>query len=173
MRPAFPIRPATAEDAPAISALVLSVAHFFTLDPKGLGAEDFLRTLEPDAVAARLSAASFATWVAVADGDGATGATGADGTNGATGSAMADVVVVRGGSHLFHLFVAEPFQGQGVARRLWLHALSHLAPGTRTTVNATPFAQGFYERMGFVATGPTVQTRGIAFVPMVRESGPA
>ncbi|WP_436132438.1 GNAT family N-acetyltransferase [Acidovorax sp. LjRoot129] len=36
------------------------------------------------------------------------------------------------------------------------------------TVNATPFAHGFYERMGFVATGPAVQTAGIAFIPMAR-----
>ena len=152
------IRPATPEDAAAISALVLSVAHFFTLNPEGRGADAFLQTLQPDAVAARLAAASFTTWVAVADG-------------GEVRGARAGVIVVRGGNHLFHLFVAERFQGLGWARQLWLHALSHLGASTRITVNATPFAQGFYERMGFVATGPRVQAGGIAFIPMVREGG--
>lgn len=156
MSEALHIRPGVLEDAPEISALALSLAPFFTLDPGGRGAEEFLRTLQPEAVAQRLTAASFTTWVAVANGGGAAGT-------------MAGVVVVRDGGHLFHLFVAEPFQGRGCARRLWLHALSHLGPCTRVTVNATPFAQGFYERMGFVATGPQRQGAGIAFVPMVRE----
>lgn len=146
------IRPATSGDAPGISALILSVAHFFTLDPEGRGAEDFLQSLQPEAVVARLATAAFTTWVAVV------------GRND-----LAGVIVVRDGSHLFHLFVAEPFQRRGWARQLWLHALSQTRHGARITVNATPFAQGFYERMGFIATGPSVQTRGIAFVPMVRE----
>lgn len=34
------------------------------------------------------------------------------------------------------------------------------------TVNSTPYAQPVYERFGFVATGPRVETKGIAFVPM-------
>lgn len=135
---------------------MLSLAHFFTLDPLGQGAEDFLQSPQPDAVAARLATASFATCVAIT----------------AAGE-LAGVIVVRDGSHLFHLFVAEPFQGEGWARRLWLHALSHLVRGTRVTVNASPFAQGFYEQMGFIATGPSVQTRGVAFVPMVRQGGNA
>ncbi|RZJ15296.1 MAG: GNAT family N-acetyltransferase [Acidovorax sp.] len=143
------IRPATTGDAAAISRLILSLARFFTVDPGGRGAEDFLLSLQPDAVAARLASASFKTWVAVAD-----------------GSDVAGVIVVRGGHHIFHLFVAEAFQAQGGARALWRHVLPHLPPGARVTVNATLFAHGFYERMGFVATGPAVQTAGIAFIPM-------
>lgn len=145
------IRPANTGDAAAISRLILPLARFFTVDPGGRGAEDFLLSLQPDAVDARLASASFKTWVAVAN-----------------GSDVAGVIVVRGDSHLFHLFVAEPFQGQGGARALWRHVLPHMPPGARVTVNATPFAHGFYERMGFVATGPAVQTAGIAFIPMAR-----
>jgi len=149
------IRPALLQDAPAISTLILSVAHFFTLDPQGRGAEDFLQSLQPGAVAARLETPPFKTW----------------GRWLPTGD-LAGVIVVRGGTHLFHLFVAGPFQGQGHARQLWLHALqqSHAAVDGAggMTVNATPFAQAFYERLGFVATGPRVETRGIAFVPMRR-----
>lgn len=148
------IRPAISEDAPAIGELILSVAHFFTLDPAGRGAEDFLQSLQPAAVAARLATAAFTTWVAV-EGD---------------HDDLAGVIVVRDGIHLFHLFVAEPFQRRGWARQLWLHALSQAPQDTRMTVNATPFARGFYERMGFIATGPLVQTHGIAFVPMVHGS---
>lgn len=161
MHPHISIRPATQEDAPGISALVLSLARHFLLNPDGRGAEDFLQTLQPSAVAARLSATAFTTWVASAD---------ESGGRGTAPATIAGVVVVRGAHHLFHLFVGEPFQRQGLARRLWLHALSHMEAPARITVNATPFARGFYERMGFVASGPAVQTAGIAFVPMVREA---
>lgn len=149
------IHTASTRDAPAISALALSVAHFFTLNKDGRGAEEFLQTLRPEAVALRLQMQSFKTWVGWAP-----------------RNTLAGVVVVRDGSHLFHLFVAEAFQSRGCARRLWQHALSHIATGPvpDITVNATPHAQGFYERMGFVATGPTVETRGIAFIPMRRAS---
>ena len=95
------IRPATTGDAAAISRLILSLTRFFTVDPGGRGAGDFLRSLQPDAVAARLASASFKTWVAVAN-----------------GNDVAGVIVVRGDSHVFHLFVAEPFQGRGGARAL-------------------------------------------------------
>ena len=88
----------------------------------------------------------------------------------ATRDVPVGAIVVRDGIHLFHLFVAERFQRRGWARQLWLHALSQAHQGTRMTVNATLFARGFYERMGFIATGPLVQTHGIAFVPMVHGS---
>lgn len=147
------IRPASTLDAPAISALALSVAHFFTLDKDGRGAEEFLQTLRPEAVALRLQSSSFKTWVGKV-----------------RGNALTGVVVVREGSHLFHLFVAEAFQGLGCGRQLLQHALSHVAtgPAPDITVNATPHARGFYERLGFAATGPAVETRGVAFIPMRR-----
>lgn len=54
---------ASTRDAPAISALALSVAHFFALDKNGRGAEVFLQTLQPEAVTLRLQCPSFKTWV--------------------------------------------------------------------------------------------------------------
>ena len=77
---------ASTRDAPAISALALSVAHFFTLDKNGRGAEAFLQTLQPEAVALRLQSPSFKTWVGWT-----------------RNNTLAGVVVVREDSHLFHL----------------------------------------------------------------------
>lgn len=147
------IRSALPQDAAAISALALSVAHFFTLDPNGQGAEDFLQTLGTEAIASRLQTALFKTWVGLAQ-----------------GNDLAGVIVTRDSTHLFHLFVAEPFQRRGYARQLWQHVLAQniLDTGSDITVNATPFAQGFYERIGFLAAGPRVETRGIAYIPMRR-----
>jgi ribosomal protein S18 acetylase RimI-like enzyme len=66
---------------------------------------------------------------------------------------LAGVVAVRDNSHLYHLFVSERFQGQGLARRLWEVAktasLSAGNPGL-FTVNSSRYAVGMYENFGFV-----------------------
>ncbi len=144
------IRNATAEDASAISRLIGSVARFFTLQPDGAGAEDFLKTISTDSVTGYLTDPRFAYFKAEQDGT------------------LAGVVALRDASHLYHLFVDPSFQRQGLSRQLWEHARAAVRdtnPGY-FTVNSTPYAQPIYERFGFVATGPRVETKGIAFVPM-------
>lgn len=144
------IRKAVVADAPAISQLMGRVAHFFTLHPDGQGAEAFLQTISADAIAGYLADARFTYFKAM------------------EGGVLAGVVAVRDGSHLYHLFVDPRFQGRGWSRRLWDHARTAVAalnPGY-FTVNATPYAAPIYERFGFVATGPRVETKGIAFIPM-------
>lgn len=141
---------ATAQDAAAVSRLIGSVARFFTLQPDGAGAEDFLKTISTDSVTRYLTDPRFAYFKAEQDG------------------ILAGVVAVRDASHLYHLFVDASFQRQGLSRQLWDHARAAVQdtnPGY-FTVNSTPYAQPVYERFGFVATGPRVETRGIAFVPM-------
>jgi predicted GNAT family N-acyltransferase len=68
--------------------------------------------------------------------------------------------------------VDSAYQRQGLSRQLWDHARAAVGavnPGY-FTVNSTPYAQPVYERFGFVTTGPRVETKGIAFVPMRCES---
>jgi GNAT superfamily N-acetyltransferase len=92
------------------------------------------------------------------------------------GENLAGVVALRDNAHLYHLFVAPAFQGQGLSRMLWEHARGDALSRGNTgafTVNATPYAVPVYERFGFQATGPRVETKGIAFVPMHHlHSGP-
>ena len=59
---------ATVEDAPAISRLIGSVARFFTLQPDEAGAEDFLKTISPEAVTGYLADPRFAYFKAVDNG---------------------------------------------------------------------------------------------------------
>jgi GNAT superfamily N-acetyltransferase len=145
------IRPATVVDASAISRLIGAVAHHFTVHPQGVGAEAFLQTLSPEAIAGYVQADAMA-YTTAWDGD-----------------ALAGVVALRDLSHVFHLFVAPAYQRQGVANALWRHAMAQartMGHHGGFTVNATPYALPVYQRFGFVATGPEVQTRGIAYVPM-------
>jgi GNAT superfamily N-acetyltransferase len=151
----MPIQRATAADAQAISRLVSSLAPAFTLDPAGQGAEGFLHGISPEAICGYVEAANFAYFT------------------GRLNDELAGVVALRDNSHLYHLFVARKFQGQGLARQLWVHARAHaqLTGYVREfTVNSTPIAVPVYEKFGFRATGARVETKGIAYVPMRLEN---
>jgi GNAT superfamily N-acetyltransferase len=149
------IRRANEDDADAISALIQSVTHYFTLSPDGVGAEAFLESVRPRAVASHIKAANFIYFAGFVDGR------------------LAGVVAIRDLSHLYHLFVAAEFQRRGIARTLWNHAkqAALLAGSGRIfTVNSTPYAVPVYERFGFRATGPRVEANGIAFIPMASDA---
>jgi len=139
------------DDADAISALIRSLAHVFTLHPQGVGAEGFLQTLQPAAIETLLRAPQFSCFTGHADDE------------------LAGVVAVRDNRHLHYLFVSAAFQGRGFGRLLWEHARQvAVAAGNREgfTVNSTPYALPVYQRFGFQATGPRTEMKGIAFIPM-------
>ena len=85
-------------------------------------------------------------------------------------------VGVRDNKHLYHLFVANDCQRQGQGRRLWAVARDECIatgnPGS-FTVNASSNAVPFYERLGFVRSGPTKNDGGVLYNPMAtQEPGP-
>lgn len=150
------LRRALPRDAPDISALIRSLSAAFTIDPSGLGAEAFLKSIEPAAIASYLVAPNFAYFVAEVEGR------------------IVGVVAIRDRTHLYHLFVAADQQRRGLASELWRHARAALdAPSDRLfTVNATPIAVPVYERFGFVVAGPRVEKDSIAFIPMILPATP-
>ena len=145
------IRPASPQDANAISALIQSVAHYFTVNPDGSGADDFLKTTSPEAIELYINDSDFIYLV------------------GFTDDHMTGVVSIRDKKHLYHLFVSPEFQRLGHARELWEAAKSkavQLGNSGEFIVNSTPFAAPVYAKLGFEAIGPKVETKGIAFIPM-------
>jgi len=46
----FTLRPGTAEDASAISAMIMALQPYLTIAPDGSGAEEFLVSLSPDII---------------------------------------------------------------------------------------------------------------------------
>lgn len=151
------IRDATPLDAPAISALIGSLARYFLADPdQPEAAAAFLHTVSPAALADLLADDRFRYHVAEADG------------------VLVGAVGVRDGRHLYHLFVAEPFHGRGIGGRLWAHARrTAVADGDprEFTVNSSMHAVGMYQRMGFVPAGERTEQDGIAFLPMRLPAG--
>ncbi len=152
----FEIRPAEAADASAISALILSLQPYLTIEPDGSGAEEFLVSLSPDIIRRNLEDEKYCYQLAC-DGD-----------------ALAGVVAVRDNTHLFSLYVGGPWHGQGIGRRLWEvardTALARGNPGS-FTVNSSAFAESMYRRLGFTATGPLAEMHGIRFIPMRLDIG--
>jgi GNAT superfamily N-acetyltransferase len=148
----FDFRPGTAEDAGMVSALVKRLAIEFLDDPDGAGAEPFWASVAEPAQAERLAGSNHAYLLAFHD------------------NALAGFVGIRDNSHVFHLFVDLPYQGQGLARRLW-HLAQHKHardnPGY-WTVNASPNAVPVYARFGFIPEGDFQVVHGVRFLPMKR-----
>lgn len=145
------IRLAKLSDASDISRLIKRLTHFFTVDPQGIGAENFLSSLEPSSIAKLISASNYKYYVGI------------------QGDEIVGTVAIRDNSHLFHLFVVESLHGQGKGKLLWQYAkAAALNAGNAGifTVNSTVFGVRVYETFGFTAVGPKTESRGIAFVPM-------
>lgn len=78
------------------------------------------------------------------------------------------VISLRNKSHVSLLFVDEAFHKMGIGRKL-MHALckeQREMGGYRLTVNSSPYAVGFYHKIGFVDTNLEQMQDGIRFTPM-------
>ncbi len=129
------LRPATAADLPALSALCLRSKAHWGYDAAFIDAcraELTLTTANLEAFAFKMAAAADGTPLAVA----AVGRT----------APIAELEL---------MFVDPPAMGRGLGRRLfgWACATARKAGATRMRIEADPGARPFYERMGAVVTG--------------------
>lgn len=79
------------------------------------------------------------------------------------------VIGIRENSHLYHLFVINQYQGQGIANSLWKYAKSEaIAQGNPGffTVNAALNAEQLYLKWGFTAIDGVRERMGIRDIPM-------
>ncbi|MCJ8339368.1 MAG: GNAT family N-acetyltransferase [Pseudomonadales bacterium] len=79
------------------------------------------------------------------------------------------VIGIKENSHLYHLFVADAFQGKGYARQLWHFAKGEcLAKGNLGvfTVNSALNAAPVYRKWGFKALSEVRERSGIKDIPM-------
>ena len=144
-------RPATVNDAAAISSLIHALGKSFVINPDGSGADRFWGSVSADAEASYIQSSRYQFTVAVA------------------GSSLAGVIAVRDTAHLFHLFVATEHQRKGLARNLWRQVLAKIQAngyGGPVTVNSSLTAQPVYKSFGFLPSGSVTEADGIAFIPM-------
>lgn len=151
------VETASVADAEEISALIVGLSEPFYLSPTHEGAEPFLASIGTEAQRAYLAAGNFSYRVA------------------RVGARIVGVVALRNNAHLFHLFVAQAFQGRGLARQLWQLVASDARragnPG-EFTVNSSLDAVPVYEKFGFAREGEVQRVHGVAFQPMRLRSVP-
>ena len=146
------LRTATVEDADAISQLVVGLAHHFIADDAAADAQPFLATLTPAATAQRIASPDFRHYVAEDD------------------SGLCGVIALRGGSHVYHLFVREDRHRRGIAGALWRHAKA-LSGHDTFTVRSSLYAEPVYARLGFVREAPPRTDNGVTWVAMRHPGG--
>ena len=138
-------------DASQIAHLIASFQSELTVDPSGVGAEQYIASVSERAERQYLESPRYFYIVAEEAGT------------------FAGFIAMRDNAHLFHLFVARAFQRIGLARRLW-RAAREEALGRSTpvafTVNASLNAVPVYEAFGFVPSGSVTTVHGISFMPM-------
>lgn len=85
-------------------------------------------------------------------------------------SYLVGVIALRERQHISLLFVREQFHHLGIARRLVrvaVDCVKSMEPKIRAvTVNSSPYAVGFYKKVGFQALGPEQTADGIRFTSM-------
>lgn len=82
---------------------------------------------------------------------------------------MIGMISVRGGSHISLLFVEAAYHRRGVGRALVRHVCNYLLTErgvSVVTVNAAPYAVGFYHKIGFCDTGLETWKGGVLYTPM-------
>ena len=145
------IRAAQPGDINAISELIRGLAKKYIVDDfSALGKDTLLRSMSPEAVRTCIQS-GYVYHVAETD------------------KRVVAVIAVKENRHLFHLFVAEEYQRQGIAKKLWELAmnvcLSHGNPG-EFTVNSSIYARPVYEKLGFVTQSEPQEKMGVVFIPM-------
>ncbi|MEZ9074090.1 GNAT family N-acetyltransferase, partial [Vibrio splendidus] len=80
------------------------------------------------------------------------------------------VAGVRDNSHLYHLFVDDNFQGNGLSRQLWEAVKEESIKNGNSgifTVNSAVNAESVYSRFGFKRTEGIRNRQGMIDIPML------
>lgn len=76
------------------------------------------------------------------------------------------VIALRNqGHHIALLFVDGAHHQKGIGRSLFKTAIKS-SDGEIITVNSSPYAIGFYQKLGFIVDGPEQSTNGMRYTPM-------
>lgn len=142
------IREAKNEDARDIRDLVLSLSHFYLeIDHQSLP-DWFKNTLTIDEFEKRISRNNdFRNFVTEIDQE------------------ISAYLSIKNENHIFHLFVSEKHQNQGLATALWEHVKA-ITEQDKYTVRSSPFAIPVYECFGFKKTEALLSKDGLSFQAM-------
>lgn len=85
------------------------------------------------------------------------------------GDRIVGILEVQGWKHILLLFVDGDFHGRGIAKEMMRRVLELCRDKGETdtiTVNASPYGEPIYRRLGFIPVSPQTVKDGIKFTPM-------
>lgn len=141
-------REANKNDVKALADLVGSLAHFYLEDRTKPLPTWFSDTIQPSSFTSRILNPKYLNLVFEEKG------------------LIEGYISIKNASHLYHLFVAEDMQGQGIATQLWQRAMSYYPESQHYTLRSSLFAVPFYLKLGFYKTGSIGVKEGIGFQAM-------
>lgn len=147
----YPVRIATSEDwEEAMEMVWQTFLKFEGKDYSPLGVKNFLAFISDDKLYEMFINGDYKMWVAISD-----------------DNEIVGVGSLRSGCHVSLLFVKAEFHKRGIGRKI-LKSMQERAGAldVRLTVNAAPYALGFYEKIGFIRTKEAQVTDGIIYTPM-------
>ena len=141
------ITTANMEDAEEISTLVASLSHFYLLNKQGSLPTWFCQTLTMAEFERRLSSDNYLNFAYRVKQN------------------IVGYIAMKNKDHVYHLFVAENYQGRGIARQLWEHAVN-ATQMTQYTVRASLYAIDTYKAFGFTISAEAANKDGMGYQPM-------
>jgi len=89
------------------------------------------------------------------------------------GDAIIGFIEVRDGNHIALLFVDTAWQRKGIAKKLIAMAIASCREKNKALkgfeVNASPYSEKIYAKMGFIKTADLQNVNGLKFAPMALE----
>jgi len=80
------------------------------------------------------------------------------------------MIEVRDNNHICLFFVDEKYHNKGIGRKLFNEMLLKIEGKTEyLEVNASPFSENIYSKLGFKSIGKKTEINGILFIPMKME----
>lgn len=143
-------------DAEIDSALDLILKVFMEFEAPDYtpeGVKSFIQdVIKNDSFREGIKEDNFKTFVATCNGD------------------VVGVMTLRKKTHIMLAFVQKEYQKHGIGRELFEYALQDICQescsSSAITVNSSPYAIGFYEKLGFITTSKEQEKHGIRSVPM-------
>ena len=141
------IRSAVKKDAKEISYLVASLSHFYLKNRGDELPQWFSKTLTQSEFSKRIQGLEYSNFIYEIDGK------------------IIGYLAMKGNNHLFHLFVSEKHQGEGLSRKLWEFAMSECVSDIYT-LRSSLYAVPVYKKFGFIESAIAGEKEGIGFHPM-------
>lgn len=148
MTECFSIRTAYEADAPRVADLILSTSLACCFSSTMPCPDWYEASVNADQIL-RLIQNNEMTWVLAAN-----------------ENKVAGVLAIQAGSHVKYFFVSPEHHRKGIGKNLWAFALESNALGESLFVRSSLFAVPAYGCLGFIATGPQQEFKGMHFQSM-------